>query len=452
MASLCFAAVFGSVLVANRGEIACRVGRTLRFLGVEWIAVHSDADEGAKHVREADRSFRIGEAPAPASYLNPGAIVSAALEAGAEAVHPGYGFLSENASFARAVRGAGLAWIGPPPEVLELTGDKVAARRAFEESGFPVLPGAGPFVDVEDADAAARAVGFPMMAKAVFGGGGIGMGVATDEGSLRKAVETASTRGARFFSDPAVYLERFVPNARHVEVQILADHDRCIHLYERECSVQRRHQKVIEETSSPALDPSLRTTMSRAAERSMAAIGYRGAGTVECILTPDREFFFLEVNARIQVEHPATEMTTGVDIVEEQLRIAAGEGLSFEATPPRRGHAIECRVYAEDPGTFLPSPGRIATMSLPWREPAAFPRVRFDMGYDSGDEVSMFYDPLIGKVIAHAADRPTAVRLARDVLELTRIDGPKTNLPALMAVLDNERFLSGDYDTTLLGK
>ena len=405
--------------------------------------MHSDADAGSKHVREAGRSVRIGEPPPQSSYLNAEAIVRAAVETGAEAVHPGYGFLSENASFARAVIDAGLAWVGPSPEVLELTGDKVAARGAFERSGFPVLPGAGPVSPAEALEAAGE-VGYPLMVKAVFGGGGIGMGIARDAGELRKAVETAASRAERFFGDPAIYLERYVERARHVEVQILADDDRTIHLSERECSVQRRHQKVIEEAPSPALDDALRDRLCLAAARSMEAIGYRGAGTVECILTPGREFFFLEVNARIQVEHPVTEMTTGVDLVEEQLRIAAGRGISFDGTPPPTGHAVELRIYAEDPRTFLPAPGRITRLRLP--EPS--PVWRADLGYDEGDEVPMFYDPLVGKLILRGPDR---AHLPTGLLDEVSIEGLKTNLPRLRDVLVDERFRSGEYDTSLLG-
>jgi acetyl-CoA carboxylase, biotin carboxylase subunit len=410
------------------------------------VAVHSDADAGAKHVREADVAVRIGEPPAPLSYLNPAAVARAALESGAEAIHPGYGFLAENPMFARAVLDAGLVWIGPSPEILELAGDKVRARQAFERSGFPVLPGAGPFVTGEEAVAA---IGYPVMVKAVMGGGGIGMGIARNEDELLRAVETAGTRGERFFGDGSVYVERYVEGARHVEVQILADDHDTIHLYERECSVQRRHQKVIEETPSPALDGPLRRRLFDAAVRSMRAIGYRGAGTVECILTPEGEFFFLEVNARLQVEHPISEVTTGVDVVEEQLRIAAGRRMSLDGVPARHGHAIECRVYAEDPRTFLPSPGRIAAISFgedPNRER------RHDFGYDAGDEVPMFYDPLIGKVIIQAGSRYNSTGQMSWALEELRIEGIKTNLPALIAVLRDERFLSGHYDTGLLGK
>jgi acetyl-CoA carboxylase biotin carboxylase subunit len=438
--------LFDSVLVANRGEIACRVLRTLRRLGVRGVAVFSEADAGAKHVREADAAEPIGEAPAPASYLNPAAIVEAALRSGAQAIHPGYGFLSESPKLAEAVTGAGLAWIGPPPDVLELAGDKVACRNAFEKTGFPVLPAAGPLT-TEDALDASREVGFPVMVKAVSGGGGIGMGVARDETELVKAVETASTRGARFFADPAVYLERYVEHARHIEVQVLFDTDgRGVHLYERECSVQRRHQKVIEETPSPALDRDLRVRMCNDALESMQGIGYVNAGTVECILTPEKEFFFLEVNARLQVEHPVTEMTTGVDLVEEQLRIASGDGMSLVDTPPRNGYAIECRIYAEDPKTFLPSPGRITR--LEWDLPDS-DRARFDLGYDAGDEVPMFYDPLIGKAVFHSGSRSNTSPVA---LEDLHIEGIKTNIPALIEVGRDERFRSGDYDTGLLGK
>jgi acetyl-CoA carboxylase biotin carboxylase subunit len=392
-------------------------------------------------------AVRIGEPPAPLSYLNPAAIVRAALEVGAEAIHPGYGFLAESAMFARAVLDAGLAWVGPSPEVLELAGDKVAARDAFERTGFPILPGGGPYTS---ADRAARAgLGYPVMVKAVMGGGGIGMGIARHHADLQQAVETAATRGERFFGDASVYLERYVEGARHVEVQVLADDHDTIHLYERECSVQRRHQKVIEETPSPAMDGPLRRRLFQAAVHSMRAIGYRGAGTVECILTPDGEFYFLEVNARLQVEHPITEVTTGVDLVEEQLHIAATGRMSLPGVPPRHGHAIECRVYAEDPRTFLPSPGRIAAISFgedPNRER------RHDFGYDTGDEVPMFYDPLVGKVIVRAGSRYNTTGQMRWALEDLRIAGIKTNLPALIGVLRDERFLSGRYDTGLLGK
>jgi acetyl-CoA carboxylase, biotin carboxylase subunit len=425
------------------------VFRTLRRLGIESVAVHSDADAGAKHVREADRAVGIGEAPAPLSYLNPAAIVGAALETGAGAIHPGYGFLAETPMFARAVADAGLVWIGPPPQLLELTGDKVAARRAFEATGFPVLPGAGPLATPDEAVDAVRDLGYPVMVKAAMGGGGIGMGVAGGESELREAVATAASRGERFFADGSVLIERYVPAARHVEIQVLADEHRTIHLYERECTVQRRHQKVIEETPSPALDRDLRGRMCRAAIRSMEALGYRGAGTVECVLSPRGEFFFLEVNARLQVEHPITEVTTGVDLVEEQLRIAAGQGMSLNRTPPRNGHAVEFRIYAEDPDRFLPSPGRITRLAFDQRWDGH--EWRFDLGYDEGDEVPMFYDPLIGKVIVHKGDRLNAVLLGR-ILEMLHIEGVKTNIPALLRVVGDERFVSGAYDTGLLGK
>jgi acetyl-CoA carboxylase biotin carboxylase subunit len=298
---------------------------------------------------------------------------------------------------------------------------------------------------VDEAVDASAEIGFPLMVKAVMGGGGIGMGMAEDEGSLRSAVETASTRGERFFADASVYLERYVARARHVEVQILADDHRTIHLYERECSVQRRHQKVLEETPSPALDDGLRARMCEAAVRSMGSIGYRGAGTVECILTPERKFFFLEVNARLQVEHPLTEETCGLDLVEEQLRVAAGRGMSVREPPTRDGHAIESRIYAEDPERFLPSPGTIEALRLP-------EGVRCDFGYDEGDEVPMFYDPLIGKVVIRAQDRPEAIEAMGAALHGTTIEGVNTNVPAHLRVIADDRFRSGDYDTGLLGK
>jgi acetyl-CoA carboxylase biotin carboxylase subunit len=424
--------------------VACRVLRTLRRLGIGSVAVFSDADASAKHVRHADRAVRVGEPPAHLSYLNPAAIVQAALSSEADAVHPGYGFLSESPMLARAVLDAGLTWVGPPPEVLELAGDKVAARAAFERSGFPVLPGAGPFGSPDEAVPAAAEVGYPLMVKAVMGGGGIGMGVARDQDGLRAAVATAASRGERFFADASVYLERYVEGARHVEVQVLADDSRTIHLHERECSVQRRHQKVIEETPSPALDQALRRRLCAAAVRSMEAIGYRGAGTVECVLTPERDFFFLEVNARLQVEHPVTEVTTGLDLVEEQLRIAAGLGMSVGDVAASWGHGLECRIYAEDPDRFLPSPGRVVRLRVP-------DVVRWDGGYEEGDEVPMFYDPLIGKMVAHAGDRPAAIEAMREALEDTVIEGPRTNVAAHLRVLGDDRFVSGEYDTGLLG-
>ena len=437
--------MFDAVLVANRGEIACRVLRTLRTLGVRGIAVYSEADVGAKHVREADAAEPIGEAPAPASYLNPAAIVEAALRCEAEAVHPGYGFLSESPKLAEAVTEAGLVWVGPPPEVLELAGDKVACRNAFEKSGFPVLPGAGPLSSADEAVAAGADLGFPLMVKAVMGGGGIGMGVARDEAELAKAAETASTRGARFFADPAIYLERYVEHGRHIEVQVLFDADgNGVHLYERECSVQRRHQKVIEESPSPAVGEALLARMTEAALGSMRAIGYVGAGTVESILTPDGEFAFLEVNARLQVEHCVTEMTCGVDLVEEQLLVAAKEPMAVTATPARTGASIECRVYAEDPNTFLPSPGRITRLELP-------EGVRADFGYDEGDEVPMFYDPLIGKLVSFGADREGAIEGMLGALDDIVLEGPRSNVATHRRVLGDDRFVSGAYDTGLLG-
>jgi acetyl-CoA carboxylase biotin carboxylase subunit len=431
--------------VANRGEIACRVIRTLHRLGVDAVAVHSDADHDALHVRRADRAVRIGEGPAPLSYLNPAAVVEAARSADVDAVHPGYGFLAESPRFARAVVDAGLVWIGPPPEVLGVTGDKVAARSAFAATGFPVLPGAGPLTAADHALAAAEEVGYPVMVKAVMGGGGIGMGVAEDPETLPAVVEGASTRGERFFADAGVYLERYVPGARHIEIQVLfGPHGTGLHLYERECSVQRRHQKVLEEAPSPAVDEALLSRMAEAALRSMSAIGYVGAGTVECLLAPDGSFSFLEVNARLQVEHPVTEETCDVDLVEEQLWIAAGEAPSLQDPPPRSGHAVECRVYAEDPDRFLPSPGRIDRLVLG-------EGVRWDVGYEEGTEVPVHYDPLIGKAVAWGEDRAAALAAMRGALETTLIEGVKTNVATHLRVLSDERFVEGRYDTSLLG-
>ncbi len=444
--------MFDSVLIANRGEIARRIIRTARRMGVRTVAVYSDADEGLPYVSEADEAVRIGPAAPAQSYLDAAALLEVARKTGAAAVHPGYGFLAENAGFARAVTAAGLIWIGPSPDAIDQMGDKIRARNLMAAAGVPVAPGtADPVADADAAVAAAGEIGYPVMVKAAAGGGGIGMSAAADADALRKAFETARTRAERFFGSPEILLERYLPRARHVEVQILGLPDgRVVALGERDCSVQRRHQKVAEETPSPGISAELRAQMLAAAVRAGEAVGYLGAGTVECLVDAETgTFVFLEMNTRLQVEHPVTEMVTGIDLVEQQFLIASGEPVSFDpsAPPLPRGHAIELRVYAEDPKRFLPSPGAISA----WEEPSG-PGVRVDSGYAAGTTVTPFYDPLLAKLCAHGATRDEAIARARLAVAGFVVAGPKTNLPFHAELLGNPEFVSGDYDTGLVSR
>jgi acetyl-CoA carboxylase biotin carboxylase subunit len=444
--------VFDSVLIANRGEIARRIIRTARRLGVRAIAVYSDADADLPYVREADEAVRLGPAAPAQSYLDAGLLLEVARKANAAAVHPGYGFLAENAGFARAVIDAGLIWIGPEPDSIVQMGDKIRARNLMAAAGVPVAPGtADPVADAEAAVAAAERIGYPVMVKAAAGGGGIGMSAAHDPDQLRKAFETARTRAERFFGSPEILLERYLPRARHVEVQILGLADgRVLALGERDCSVQRRHQKVAEETPSPGISAPLRAQMLAAAVRAGEAVGYLGAGTVECLVDAKTQtFVFLEMNTRLQVEHPVTELVTGIDLVEQQFLIASGEPVSFDPSAPvtPSGHAIELRVYAEDPKRFLPSPGAITD----WREPSG-PGVRVDSGYAAGTTVTPFYDPLLAKLCAHGATRDEAIARARLAVADFVVTGPKTNLPFHAELLANAEFVSGDYDTGLVSR
>ena len=440
--------MFETVLVANRGEIACRVVRTCQRLGIKAVTVHSEADAKARHAVEADESLLLGPAPAAQSYLDAARLVEAARQSGAQAVHPGYGFLAEDPGFAQAVLDAGLAWIGPSPDVLTLMADKVRARAAAAAAGVPVLPGSSaPLTDVEEAVRVAAGLGYPLMVKPAAGGGGIGMGVAADERSLRQAFATATARAGQAFGSPAVLLERCLSPARHVEVQLLGLADgRVVALGERDCSVQRRHQKVVEESPSPGLDPWLRARLVAAAVALGEAVGYRGAGTVECLVSGS-ELVFLEMNTRLQVEHPVTEATHGVDLVEQQLRIAAGLPPSYDVDAAPVGAAVELRVYAEDPVRFLPGPGRITR----WVEPAG-DGVRVDSGYREGDEVTPFYDPLLAKLVVSGADRDQALARARAAVAGFVVEGPRVNLPFLAAVLDDPEFVSGRYDTGLVDR
>jgi acetyl-CoA carboxylase biotin carboxylase subunit len=439
------------VLVANRGEIARRVIKTARRLGIRAVAVYSDADADLPYVREADEALYIGPSQPARSYLDAAALIEAARKTGAAAVHPGYGFLAENADFARRVIEAGLTWVGPGPGAIEQMGDKIRARNLMEQAGVPVSPGTRePVTEVANAVTEAERIGYPVMVKAAGGGGGIGMGAAADEAGLRSAFETARSRAERFFGSPAILLERYVERARHVEVQILGLADgRVLALGERDCSVQRRHQKVAEETPSPGVSASLRERMLAAAVKAGEAVGYRGAGTVECLVDADAgSFVFLEMNTRLQVEHPVTELVTGIDLVEQQFRIAAGEPPSFDpAAIHPAGHALELRIYAEDPVRFLPGPGTISE----WDEPAG-DGVRVDAGYQAGNTVTPFYDPLLAKLCVHGADRAQALERARDAVAAFRIAGPKTNLAFHADLLASPDFVSGDYDTSLVSK
>jgi len=439
-----------SLLVANRGEIARRIIRTTKRLGIRSIAIYSEADAGLPFVAEADESVCVGPASPALSYRNTEAIIAAAKSTGAQAVHPGYGFLSENADFARTVGANGLIWVGPGAEAIAAMGDKINARNMMAAAGVPIAPGThDPAATVEDALAAAEGIGYPVMVKAAAGGGGMGLAVAHDEAGLR--TEYAKVRGfaERIFGEPAVLLERYFPRVRHVEVQILGLADgRVVALSERECSVQRRHQKLVEETPSPAVGPELRQRLLAAAVTAGETVGYRNAGTVEYLLDPATgEFFFLEMNTRLQVEHPITEFVHGIDLVEEQLRIASGEPPAGDLTRATHGHAIELRINAEDPKRFLPGPGAVTT----WVEPAG-DGVRVDSGYALGTTVTQNYDSLMAKLIAYGFDRTDAIAKARAAVAGFQIAGPKNNLPFFAELLDNAEFVGGDYDTGIVAR
>jgi acetyl-CoA carboxylase, biotin carboxylase subunit len=438
-----------SLLIANRGEIARRVIRTARRLGIRTIAVHSEADAGLPFVTEADEAHCVGPANPALSYRNAEAILAAAKSSGCQAIHPGYGFLSENAAFARAVEANGLIWVGPPADAIAAMGDKINARNLMAAAGVPVAPGSRePAGTVEAALEAAGAIGFPVMVKAAAGGGGMGMAVAADEAALRTEYAKVRAFAERMFGDAAVLIERYFPRVRHVEVQILGLADgRVVALSERECSVQRRNQKLVEEAPSPAVGPELRARLLAAAVQAGEAVGYRNAGTVECLLDPvSGAFFFLEMNTRLQVEHPITELIHGIDLVEEQLRIASGEPPTCTELTTT-GHAIEMRVNAEDPRRFLPGPGAVTT----WVEPSG-DGVRVDSGYAAGTTVTPHYDSLLAKLIVFGADRDAALARARTAVAGFTIAGPKNNLPFFAELLENDEFRSGDYDTGIVGR
>jgi acetyl-CoA carboxylase biotin carboxylase subunit len=444
--------MFKKILIANRGEIAVRVVRACRELGISPVAVYSEADAAALHVRLADEAYLLGPAPSSESYLRIERIVEAALRSGAEAIHPGYGFLAENAAFARAVTEAGLTFIGPPAEAMELMGSKTSARRAAIEAGAPVVPGTvEPLQSLEEARAQAASIGYPVMLKAAAGGGGKGMRMVASEVELASAFETARSEADSAFGDSSVYLEKVVERPRHIEIQVFADaQGNCVHLGERECSIQRRHQKVIEECPSPINDAALRERMGAAAVAIARAARYVGAGTVEFLVSDvTRDFYFLEMNTRLQVEHPVTEMVTGIDLVREQIAVAAGAPLSFaQGDVGWRGHAVECRVYAEDPEqNFMPSPGRITHLRVP-----AGPSVRDDGGVYEGAEVSIYYDPMISKLAAWGRTRAEAVERMRRALAEYAVGGIKTTLPLFREIMRDPEFVAGRLDTGFIAR
>jgi acetyl-CoA/propionyl-CoA carboxylase biotin carboxyl carrier protein len=436
-------AVFSKVLVANRGEIAVRIFRTLRELGIATVAVYSEADRGSLHVAAADEAFLVGPGPPGESYLNQERLLDAAGRAGAEAIHPGYGFLAENASFARACEAAGIVWIGPPPGAIEVMGSKTEAREAMQRAGVPIVPGTTePVTTAEEVLRLGNELGWPIAIKASSGGGGKGLKVVASPDEAGRAFESARREGEAYFADPAVYVERYLEDPRHIEVQVLADsHGDVIHLGERECSIQRRHQKLIEETPSPAVDDALRERIGSIGVDAARAVGYRSAGTIEGLLDRDGNYFFLEMNTRIQVEHTVTELVTGLDLVREQVLIAAGEPLSLRQDDVHlTGHAIECRINAEDPSNgFLPAPGRITS----YREPAG-PGVRVDSGVAAGSEVVGLYDPLVAKLVVHGLDREHARRRMLRALAEYEIVGVKTLVGFHRALLEHPCFIAAE--------
>ena len=443
--------MFRKLLVANRGTIAIRIIRACRELGIPSLAVYSTADRDALHVRMADESVCIGPAAAEDSYLNIPAIISTALTWGADAVHPGYGFLSENGDFAEACRRSGLNFVGPRARHIRLMGDKPRARRIMKRAGVPVLPGSEGkgITELRDAETAAKALGFPVLIKAAAGGGGKGMRIARDAAELARLFPLARAETEAAFGSRTMYLEKYLERARHVEFQILADLNRnLIHLGERDCSIQRRHQKVLEEAPCPALTARMREKMGKAAVRAAQVVGYSNAGTVEFLLAGDGRFYFIEMNTRIQVEHGVTEMVTGIDLIKESLRLAAGEPLgSRQRAIGLSGTAIECRVYAEDPDAHLPSPGVVSNHHSPGGL-----GVRVETALYDGYRVPVHYDPMVAQVIAHASDRPGAIARAKAALREYVIDGIKTNIPLHLRILDDPDFRKGDFATDFLSR
>lgn len=434
---------FKKVLIANRGEIARRVIRTCKRLSIQTVAVYSEADKDALFVQEADEAVCIGPAPVKKSYLEMDNIIRAAKETGACAIHPGYGFLAENGTFAQRCSEEGITFIGPTASVIRLMGDKIAARNQMKAAGIPIVPGIDRGLSsAEEAKQAANGIGYPIMLKASAGGGGIGMQIVHDDQELEKAFESTAQRAGSYFGDDTLFLEKYIASPRHIEVQIVGDSfGNLVHLWERECSIQRRNQKIVEEAPSPFLDPNAREALCAAAVRGAASIGYTNVGTMEFIVDERGQYYFLEMNTRIQVEHPVTEEIAGVDLVEWQLKIAAGLPLDPADIPlAPKGHSIECRLYAEDARTFMPSPGKIETLQLPeW--------ARLEFAVTEGSQVTPFYDPMIGKIITHGASRQEAIQKMKDALRGCVISGINNNLPLLASIMDDPAFQAGTYDT-----
>jgi len=441
---------FKKVLIANRGEIAVRITRTLHEMGIAAVAVYSDADRAALHVRRADEAYPIGPAPAAESYLRVDKIVDVAKESGCDAIAPGYGFLSENPALPEACERAGVVFIGPPASAMRAMGSKTAARKRMSEAGVPITPGVNDCASTEEAISAAKKIGYPVMLKAASGGGGKGMRLVHSDEEMKNAWERARSEAKKFFGDDTVYLEKAIERPRHVEIQVLGDREgNCVHVFERDCSIQRRNQKVVEETPSPAAPPELVQRMGAIAVQGAKAVGYFSAGTFEFLLAPDGSFYFLEMNTRLQVEHPVTELVSGLDLVREMVLIAQGEKLSFAQNDiTRRGAAIECRIYAEDPASgFLPSPGTIGELEVP-----AGPGIRDDGGAYAGCTISSFYDPLISKLCAWAPTRERAVARMRRALEEYVVTGIRTNIAFHQKLLEHPDFVAGKYDTGFLDR
>ncbi|PAK37616.1 acetyl-CoA carboxylase biotin carboxylase subunit [Peribacillus simplex] len=438
------------ILIANRGEIASRIIRTCKKLGIHTVAVHSEADSDSPFVGLADEAYLLGGPRVQESYLNVNKILEIAKETGAEAIHPGYGFLSENADFARSCEEAGLIFIGPKPEIIQQMGNKVEARKKMEQAGLPLVPGfSRPLIDSAEAAAVAEKIGYPVMLKAAAGGGGIGMQAVANEDELTKAFEGNQKRAQLFFGNGDMFIEKLIEKPRHIEIQVLADSfGNAVYLWERECSVQRRHQKVVEEAPSSFLDEETRNRMGMAAVKAVKSIGYSNAGTLEFLVDADKNFYFLEMNTRLQVEHPVTEEITGLDLVEQQIKIASGNKLDFTQSEIKQdGHSIEVRIYAEDPKTFYPAPGRITTMELPEGE-----GIRHELAVHGTSVVSHFYDPMIAKLVVSGDTRDKAIERLREALASYKIEGIKTNLPLLMEIISHEAFSQGDTTTDFIAK
>jgi acetyl-CoA carboxylase biotin carboxylase subunit len=436
------------VLIANRGEIACRIIWTCKEMGIKTVAVHSEADKDALHVRFADEAVCIGPASSMQSYLNIPAIISAAEITNVDAIHPGYGFLAESEVFAKVCEDCNIKFIGPRPEVIKIMGDKVEARKTMKSAGVPILPGSSePVKSLEEATEIARKIGFPIIIKAAAGGGGRGMRIVRKEEDLAPNLELAQSEAKAAFKSDAVYIEKYIERPRHIEIQVLADeHGNVIHLGERECSIQRRHQKLLEEAPSPVMTPELREEMGAVAVKACKEIGYSSAGTFEFLLDEDGSFYFMEMNTRIQVEHPVTEMVTLIDIVRSQINIAEGEKLAFEQKDIQIfGHSIECRINAEDPETFTPIPGKITGLNIP-----GGPGVRVDTAIYSGYVVPPYYDSMIAKLIVHARNRELAIARMRRALEAMVVEGIKTTIPLHLKIMNDERFQSGNFSTKFM--